>query len=214
MTANNSPTDIIFILDESGSMESMGKEPIQSINNFINDQKKVLLNDDATFTLYKFNSIVTLVYDDILLQSVPEFTDYNPDDATALYDAIGKAIDNKKMKRRFDNVICVILTDGCENSSSNFSIDSIKESIQTMEREHGWTFIYLGANQDAFKVGSTIGFTHCATFAANSEGLKNITRQVSNTVSLHRSGSIEPDFDVFSQTTYSKLPIASIDSNI
>jgi hypothetical protein len=181
--------DIIFLLDESGSMESMGKEPVQAVNKFIQDQQKTMGDDGATFSLWKFNSTVVKLIDDVPLQEVKEFTDFRPDQMTALYDAIGQAIKNKSLKEKHDDVICVILTDGLDNQSKEFSASSICSLIKTMEDEHNWKFIYLGANQDAFSVGGGIGVTRCATYTCAPGQMIGATREVSDAISSYRTKS-------------------------
>lgn len=185
--ATNDRKDIIFILDESGSMESMGKEPIDSTNYFIKEQRDV--NSDATFTLYKFNNIVRVVYNDVPLTNVGEFTDYKPSNMTALYDGIGHAIVAKKGCESNKNVICVILTDGQENSSITYTCKDVKKMVKEMETDYGWTFIYLGANQDAMYEGGKVGISCCENFMPTQCGLVDITRQVSATISSLRSGT-------------------------
>ena len=184
--ATNDRKDIIFILDESGSMESMGKEPIDSINNFVKEQRDA--NSDATFTLYKFNNTVRVSFNDTPLSDITEFKDYHPSNMTALYDAIGNAIVVKKNSETNKNVICVILTDGYENSSKTYTCKDIKKMVKEMETEYGWTFIYLGANQDAMYEGSKVGIKCCETFNPTKCGLLEVTRQVSATISSMRSG--------------------------
>jgi hypothetical protein len=183
--------DIIFILDESGSMFSMGKEPIQAVNNFINEQRKVLGNDGATFSLWTFNTKVTKVFDDMDLQDVPEFKEYNPDNMTALYDAIGHAITTKKQKGKYHDVISVILTDGQENASVEFQSKEIRKMIKDMEDNYGWKFIYLGANQDVFAVGDGIGVNAncCAQFECEPGQLNTITCLTSSAVAKYRKVS-------------------------
>ena len=181
--------DIIFILDESGSMSSMGKEPVQAVNNFILNQKDAMGDDGATFSLWKFNTIVKKVYDNILLKDVEEFTDFEPQDMTALNDVIGSAIDNKKKKGSCDNVICIILTDGMENSSTEYSAENIRVMIKDMEENHNWKFVYLGANQDAFEVGYSMGVNCCAQYECSPGEIVNITRALSDAVTSYRSNS-------------------------
>ena len=181
--------DIMIILDESGSMESMGKEPVQAVNKFIQDQQKTMGDDGATFSLWKFNSTVVKLIDDVPLQEVKEFTDFRPDQMTALYDAIGQAINNKTLKEKYDDVICVILTDGLDNQSKEFSSSSIRDLIKKMEDEHNWKFIYLGANQDAFSVGGGIGVTRCANYTCAPGQIIGATREVSDAVSSYRTRS-------------------------
>lgn len=190
-TKNITTQDIIFILDESGSMYGMGKEPVQAVNSFINEQRKALGNDGATFSLWTFNTQVTKVFDDLNLQDVPVFKEYNPASMTALYDAIGHAITTKKQKEKYNDVVCVILTDGQENSSSKFQVKEIRKMIKDMEDNHGWKFVYLGANQDVFAVGDKIGLNvnTCFQFDCEAGQIEKITRQTSAAVAQYRSDS-------------------------
>jgi hypothetical protein len=181
--------DIIFILDESGSMANMGKEPVEAVNSFIMSQKTIFVDDSSTFSLWKFNTKVTKLLDDVPLQQVPIFTDFCPDSMTALYDAIGYAINTKKQKPNHDNVICVILTDGLENSSQEFSANTTRDMIKDMEDNHNWKFIYLGANQDAFAVGGDIGVTYCAEYKCEPGEMLHVARDISDAVSSYRSKS-------------------------
>jgi len=181
--------DILFLLDESGSMSSMGIEPVQAVNKFINDQKVAMGDDGATFSLWKFNSTVVKVIDDVPLKDVKEFSDFLPKDMTSLYDAIGHAIDTKKKKNSFDNVVCIILTDGLENSSTDYSADNIRSMIKDMEENHNWKFVYLGANQDAFAVGGAMGVGRCAQYTCDPGEMIGITRDVSDAVTSYRAHS-------------------------
>jgi uncharacterized protein YegL len=110
---------LIMVLDESGSMESIRSDISGSIRCLLREQKE-LKKDNSTFTLVKFNGIVTTVYDKKPLQEVPEFTDNNyiPSGGTALYDAIGQSIEKYNADK---NVLMFIVTDGEENSSSNYN---------------------------------------------------------------------------------------------
>lgn len=181
--------DIVFILDESGSMTSMGEEPVQAVNKFIKDQKDAMGDDGATFSLWKFNSEVVKLIDDVQLKDVQEFTDFQPKDMTALYDAIGQAIDSKKKKECYDNVVCIILTDGLENSSSKYSAKNISDMIKDMETNHNWKFVYLGANQDAFQVGGGMGVARCAQYNCLPGEMIGVTRAVSDAVTSYRVNS-------------------------
>ena len=98
-------------MDKSGSMHSMGDEPLQALNGFIQEQRKAI-KDDATFSLWTFNDKVQLVIDDQPLQLVKEINEYEPEGMTAMNDAIGKAIITKYRKFKSNNVVCLIITDG------------------------------------------------------------------------------------------------------
>lgn len=187
--------DIIFILDESGSMESLGTEPVQAVNSFINDQKKSTPPGvNSTFTLWKFNSNVTLSINEQDLKTIGTFSDYHPDNMTALYDAIGKAIVSKKLSgKNLFGVVCVILTDGEENSSKEYNSFEISNLTKEMQEKWGWKFIYLGANQDAFKVGAQLGIqqTSCTSFSTNNKGMTKSLNIASKVCSSFRSLSIK-----------------------
>ena len=182
--------DIVFILDESGSMESMGNEPIQSVNNFIQEQKKIA-SPGSKFSLWTFNSTVTNVIDDVELQQVEVFTQYKPDNMTALYDALGKAITTKKSKPNKDNVICVVLTDGQENSSQEYTRQHMSSLISEMETKHKWKFIYLGANHEVFMAAGGIGISpmRCAAFQCKSGGMLAMTRGTSEAIKRYKTAS-------------------------
>ena len=188
-SVENIKQDIIFILDESGSMLSMGIEPVQAVNKFINDQKAAMGDDGATFSLWKFNSDVVKLIDDVLLKDVEEFSDFQPKNMTSLYDAIGHAIDTKKQKSSFNNVVCIILTDGMENSSTKYSAANIRSMIKDMEDNHNWKFVYLGANQDAFAIGGTMGVNRCAQYTCATGEMIDVTREVSEAVTSYRVNS-------------------------
>lgn len=188
--------DIIMIIDESGSMTMMENEVIQAINSFIQEQKNIL-EDNSTFSLWKFSNKITHLIDDVLLKDVETFTEFYPHGMTALMDAIGKAIDKKKTKNNYDDVICVILTDGLENSSQNYNKSNILTMIREMETYHNWKFVYLGANQDAFSVGGNYGISlnRCATFDLTPGQISRTLLNTSNAVAKFRCMSSQ-DFNV------------------
>lgn len=148
-------TLVTFILDESGSMMSCHGDTIGGYNSYISTLKKD--GKDILFSLTKFDTNhITKAHDAVKMVEVVELTEesYRPGAGTPLYDVIGKVIGSTGNKDR--NIICVILTDGEENSSSEYSKDAIKKLVEAKTKA-GWTFVYLGANQDAWKVGGGIG---------------------------------------------------------
>lgn len=182
--------DIILILDESGSMETMGQEAAQSAKIFIQEQKDhSVLEDDASITIWKFNNRVRKVIDSYPLASKDEvsFT-YNPEGGTAMYDALGQAITEKLSSSRSDNNICLILTDGLDNSSRKFKLSDAKKLIKDAENNHGWMFVFVGANIDAWSVGGSMGVGRCVNFEPTPLGLGTILRETSNSIARYRSG--------------------------
>jgi len=182
--------DIIVIMDESGSMGQLVDEPNQALNSFITEQKSVL-SDDATFTLWGFNHTISLKIDDVPLKELDQIENFIPNGMTSLFDAIGNAINTKLAKTRKDNVICVVITDGLENSSKEFNKDQIQNMIKLAEQKHQWKFVYLGANQDAFAVGENMGVYRncCVQFEANHGELLKATRVVSENIAVYRNAS-------------------------
>ena len=181
--------DIIVLLDSSGSMGSMGSEPMEAMNSFVNDQK--LSNQDGTFSLWTFDTDVTMVIDDKPLKDIQPYTEFIPKGMTAIHDAIGKAITTKLTKKNKNNVICLIVTDGNENSSREYSGADIKRLISKMEDIYKWKFIYIGANQDVVVAGNALGIRNgfCSPFNQKAGDLLRVTRQASAGVSAYRSGS-------------------------
>jgi hypothetical protein len=205
--------DIIFILDESGSMQIMGSEPQEAVNSFIDEQKKVMDSSTSKFSLWTFNTSVTKVIDDEDLCNVSKFENFKPSSMTALYDAIGEAITTKKNKPNCEKVICVILTDGQENSSTKYDQLTINSMIHEMEVLHKWKFIFLGANQDVYSSGKGLGIArqNCAEFICSPGGLLNLTRQTSATIGNYRAASAQ-DPDVEFSLTADTQDITRTDS--
>lgn len=191
----NEKTQIVCILDRSGSMDTIIEDAIGGFNEFIKKQKE--LEDDATMTVALFDDHYDLLYDNVDVKEVELFNkdSWSPRGLTALHDAIGKTIttvDNahKKMKKKDvpEKVLVCIVTDGMENSSHEYNSDSIKKLINKYE-EKGWSFVYLAANQDAFDVGTSIGISGGNTynFTADSNGISNVSNTLNNATTYYRS---------------------------
>ena len=160
------PDEIVVILDRSGSMENIKDEMVGGLKQFVSDQKKVV--GRANFTLVQFDTEYEVIYDGVDIQEVNEI-DLVPRGWTALLDALGKTIENtsKRLAKTPDRkVIFVIITDGLENSSKEFSKPEIADSISHAMNKHNWKFIYLGANQDAIQEGGSFGIDlqNCVTY--------------------------------------------------
>ena len=181
--------DLIVILDDSGSMSSMGNEPLESLNGFIKEQQAEG-DPDTTFSLWMFNTSVRKILDDVKLSDVKPVTEYDPQSMTALNDAIGAAIMCKLSKPKSDNVVCLVITDGLENSSSSHTKSGIHSMIKTCEKEKNWKFIFMGANQDVFKEGSNMGFnpSRCTSYDQQCPGnLRRASNEVSDSVLQYRT---------------------------
>lgn len=184
-------TDIILLLDSSGSMQDMGDEPVQALNGFINDQKE--LKTDTLFSLYTFNTDVKVVYKNIPLTLVPEYKDFQPERMTSLFDCIKQAVEDKMATNRHKNVVMVIITDGQDTCSKTKKEETI-QLIKTQEKEHNWQFIYLGANQDSFKMAAGLGISPALSSNYKGDNMKDILRQISTPIALFRKESCSNPF--------------------
>lgn len=184
------PISVIVILDKSGSMVSMGEEPVQSINVFV-DEQKLNSDDNATFTLVTFNDTSHVVIDHQPLSSVQPLLqkDYYPYGGTALNDAVCTTIENELESHEPNNKVLVIITDGYENSSREYSTWELKSMIKKVESEHDWKVVFMGANINAYDEGSNIGIRtdRCAQFNSDMPGdLLQLSRQTSTDINNYR----------------------------
>jgi uncharacterized protein YegL len=201
---SNEKTQIICILDRSGSMTKDGiiYEAINGFNNFLEEQKK--LKDKATLTVALFDDRYDLLYDGIDIKTVQKITydTWTPRGMTALYDAIGKTINTAKSKHsllgseRPNKVLVCIVTDGLENASHEYNHGSIVNLIKRCE-EDNWNFIYLAANQNAFAIGTSFGISggNTYTFTADAQGAFVMSNTLNNaTVSYRGMSSTDKDY--------------------
>jgi len=193
---SNEKTQIICILDRSGSMSSIMSDSIGGFNTFLKQQKE--LPDEATLTVALFDDKYELLYDDVDIKEVKDITtkEWYPRGVTALYDAIGKTINNVKANHtrlgseRPAKVLVCIVTDGYENASKEYCLNDIEKLIKKCERDD-WNFIYLAANQDAFDVGQSFGISggNTFTYTANMDGVSDMSQKLNNVTASYRSMS-------------------------
>ena len=163
---------IIFVIDESGSMQGSETDVIGGFNSLIERHKKETAGK-VTVSLYKFNSLVSKVISNKAITKIKNLNseDYSPNSFTALNDAIGQAIhetdtevSSKPENERPDKVLIVIITDGHENASKEFSSQAIKTMIATHENLLNWDFIFLGVGLSDFADANLIGIQNQAAF--------------------------------------------------
>jgi Mg-chelatase subunit ChlD len=174
--------DRVFILDRSGSMETCWTDTIGGFNSFLKDQKAM----GGTLTLIQFDHEYLESYKRKAIEDVEPLTTetYKPRGSTALLDAIGQTIKN------WDGTghpSIVILTDGLENASHKFTKAHVKDLIEQKTKE-GWTFAYLGANQDAFAEAGSIGIAPGCTMNYDVNRTPDVFRALSAAVSCQASG--------------------------
>ena len=182
-------TEIVFILDRSGSMAGLESDTIGGFNAMIEKQKKQPDGKVLVSTiLFDHESIV--LHDRIPLEDIKPLTDadYEVRGTTALLDAVGDAVKHIKNIHKYareedrpQKTLFVITTDGYENASHKFSYDDIKKLIE-QQKELGWEFIFLGANIDAAQVAGTIGIDarRAVNYHADGEGTAQVFSAVSH----------------------------------
>jgi uncharacterized protein YegL len=196
---NNELTDITFILDKSGSMSNIVTDTIGGVNTFVQTQKEA--PGKASLSMIQFDHEYTPVYSCVDVHSVENLTNktYIPRGNTALLDAIGRTIvttGNRLAamdeKDRPSKVLMVIITDGFENASREFSKESISKMIKLQEETYNWDFVYLGANQDAIATGSSMNFAanNSYDFAATPKGVRDAYDTLAEKTCMYRSGDI------------------------
>ena len=172
-------TEIIYILDRSGSMSGLEKDTIDGYNSFLERQKEC--EGDAIVTTVLFDDRYSIIHDGVDINNVSPLTQrqYYARGMTALLDAIGKTIVHVHERRLFsesgrtpDKTVVVITTDGQENMSSEYSMKKVKNMIERMKTDFGWEFLFLGANIDAVETAEGFGINedHAVTYHADSKG--------------------------------------------
>lgn len=159
-------TELVFILDKSGSMAGLESDTIGGYNSML--KKQQVAEGEAVVTTVIFNHDYELLHDRINIKGIAPITedDYEVSGTTALFDAIGFSIQKianvqKKTKEeeRAENVLFVITTDGMENSSKEYNATKIKKMIEHQKEKYGWQFIFLGANIDAVSTAADFGIS-------------------------------------------------------
>jgi hypothetical protein len=187
---NKNLTDITVVLDRSQSMTSIKEEAEGGLNHFIREQQK--LPGYAYFTLINFDTNYEVIYDGVNIQEVEKCT-IEPRGMTALLDAVGRTItetglrlSNIEEDKRPGLVVIVIVTDGAENASKEFTKSRIKEMIEKQQSEFSWQFTFLGANQDAFAEAADLGISKNSTMTYTPDKAQDVFYAASRNVSSMR----------------------------
>lgn len=191
----NNITELVFILDRSGSMGGLEKDTIGGFNAMLEKQKKV---DGKCFvSTVLFDHEQKVLHDRLSLEAVAPLTDrdYTVRGCTALIDAIGGAVHHIETIHKYarpedvpEHTIFVITTDGMENASKKYSADEVRKMI-SRKTEHGWEFLFLGANIDAAETAGNLGIRkdRAVNYHADKKGTKVIYDTLGETLCTARA---------------------------
>jgi len=189
-------TEIVFIIDKSGSMAGLVKDTIGGFNSLIAKQQNE--EGDAIVSTILFDSESKVIHDRVDVDRVPVLTEknYTPSGYTALLDAVGGAIHHignvhkyAREEDRPEKTIVIITTDGMENASKRYELPQVKRMIERQKNEYGWEFIFLGANIDAADTAQKMGIPKetAVDYMADSEGTQIMYESVGCAISCARS---------------------------
>ena len=200
----------LIIIDESGSMQSIKKAAIDSVNETIQSIRAAEKYEDQEHivSLVTFHNDVKNVYECVPVKEVKELTaeTYRPKCCTALYDAMGMSLNALLPKvAENDKVLVTVVTDGEENASKEYSGKAIKALVDELKAK-GWVFAYMGANQDVEAVAATISITNVMHFEASDCGMKKLSGTLGKSrsrwfskIAQGMSSAVEDNCDFFNE---------------
>lgn len=182
-------TEMVFILDRSGSMSGLEADTIGGFNSTIEKQKSV--EGEALVSTVLFDGDCEVLHDRVPIENIPALTEkeYYARGCTALIDALGGAIHHignihkyARDEDRPEKTIFVITTDGEENSSHKYDAEQVRKMVTRQKEKYGWEFIFLGANIDAVKTARAYGISEnrAANFVNDGEGIKKMHKAQAN----------------------------------
>lgn len=213
MTKNNI-TELVFILDRSGSMSGLESDTIGGFNAMIEKQRKC--EGECYVSTVLFDNVSEVLHDRVKLSDIKPMTekDYTVRGCTALIDAIGGAIHHigniHKYVRKEDvpqHTMFVITTDGMENASHRYSGEQVKSMIERQKAKYGWEFLFIGANIDAVETARRYGIDsdRAVNYNADKQGTKILYKSVANAVcSLRESRPLSTDWSAEINEDYEK----------
>ena len=192
---NNNITEIVFILDRSGSMAGYDEDTIGGFNATIEKQKK--LDGTCYVSTVMFANQSKVIHDRVRLDEIEKMTenDYQVGGGTALLDAIGRSIHHIGNVHKYarpedvpEHTIFIITTDGMENASRQYDSSTVKRMISRQQEKYGWEFIFLAANIDAVETADRIGIRRerAANYRQDREGMRTSYAAMSDAISSVR----------------------------
>lgn len=212
-------TELAFILDKSGSMAGLKADTIGGYNSMLGKQKAI--EGECRITTVLFDNNYALLHDRIDIRAVSPITEkeYQVGGTTALLDAIGRTIHkignaqkHTADEDRAEKVMVVIITDGEENASREYSAERIKKLIEHQKTRYGWEFIFLGANIDAVDTAGRFGISpdRAQNYHADQEGIELNFRVMSEAVaSFRQTASMPEDWNEEIQENYRRRGASS-----
>ena len=168
-------SELVFILDRSGSMSVLEKDTIGGFNSLIQKQRKE--KGKCYVSCVLFDDVQEVIYDRVPLNEVKKMTQkqYYTRGCTALLDAMGGAIHHignvhKYSKEEIGKTLFIIITDGLENSSKIYTYETIKQMVERQKEKYGWEFIFIGANMDVIQEANKFGIDQAVRYACDEEG--------------------------------------------
>lgn len=192
-------TEMVFVLDRSGSMSGLAADTIGGFNELIEKQKKI--EGDAYVTTVLFDHEYEVLHDHVALGEVAPLTDkeYFARGSTALLDAVGRTIDSVGARlaaapeeERPEHVVFVITTDGRENSSREYTAKQVREMVEHQQQKYSWQFVFLGANMDAVSEARNLGISakYAADFTPTGRGVNRMyAKALDNVMCCERMGA-------------------------
>ena len=195
-------TELVFILDRSGSMNGLEMDTIGGFNSLLEKQKEE--KGEALVTTVLFDDNYELLHDRINIKGIKPITpsEYYVRGATALLDAVGRTIQKIINAQRHtspdeqaENVMFVIITDGMENASREYGYDRVRKMINYQKAEYGWEFLFLGANIDAAETARQFGISRdrATNYNPDGQGTRLNYQVLNDTVSMKRTRKVIDD---------------------
>ena len=194
----NNMTELVFILDRSGSMTGLESDTIGGFNSMIEKQKRQ--DGDCYVSTVLFDDESEVLHDRVKLGDISKMTDkdYTVRGCTALIDAIGGAIHHIRNIHKYarpedvpEHTMFVITTDGQENSSHRYTSEQVKKMIERQKEKYGWEFLFIGANIDAVETAARYGISkdRAVNYNADGEGTQILYESVANAVCNARASA-------------------------
>ena len=212
---DNTLSELVFILDMSGSMSKLTDDTIGGYNSLLNEQRDQ--KGKANITTVLFDHRYIILHSGVDIQYVEDITEneYKPRGMTAMLDAVGMTISiidqkiaNMPEDKRPGNVVVTIITDGHENASREYDWSTVQSMIEKQRTHHDWIFNFIGANIDTKKVGNKLGIDprFAREYTHNKEGTDSVYKSVSNSVAYSRNSAMyDEDIELRQENMAKKL---------